>query len=89
MLPNVTRETAYDRAEALLGAVEVVNAGLPDEFQIGLSIGIATFPFDAQDYPTLVKVADQAMYLAKREGGNAVRTANDLRLYWEEIPRRA
>ncbi len=89
VLPNVTRETAYDRAEALLGAVEVVNAGLPDEFQIGLSIGIATFPFDAQDYPTLVKVADQAMYLAKRDGGNAVRTANDLRLYWEEIPRRA
>ncbi len=89
VLPNVTRETAYDRAEALLGAVEVVNAGLPDEFQIGLSIGIATFPFDAQDYATLVKVADQAMYLAKREGGNAVRTSNDLRLYWEEIPLRA
>lgn len=89
VLPNVTRETAYDRAEALLGAIEVVNAGLPHEFGIGLSIGIATFPFDAQDYPTLVKVADQAMYLAKRDGGNTVRTANDLRLYWEEIPRRA
>ena len=89
ILPNVTRETAYDRAEALLGAVDVVNAALADDLQIGLSIGVATYPFDAQDYATLVKVADQAMYLAKREGGNAVRTSNDLRLYWEEMPRRA
>lgn len=89
VLPNVTRETAYERGEALLSAVEVVNAGLTDELQIGISIGVATYPFDAQDYPTLVKVADQAMYLAKRDGGNAVRTSNDLRLYWEEIPRRA
>lgn len=89
VLPNVTRETAYDHAEALLGAVEAANVGLPDELRIGLSIGIATYPFDGQDYPTLVKIADHAMYLAKREGGNAVRTANDLRLYWEELPRRA
>jgi diguanylate cyclase (GGDEF)-like protein len=89
VLPNVTRETAYDRGEALLGAVEVVNAGLPEDLQIGLSIGVATFPFDAQDYHTLVKVADQSMYLAKNEGGNAIRTANDLRLYLEEMPRRA
>ncbi len=89
VLPNVTRETAYDRAEALIGAVEGVNAGLPNDLQIGVSVGIATYPFDAADYPTLVKVADHAMYLAKREGGNAVRTANDLRLYWEEIPRGA
>jgi GGDEF domain-containing protein len=53
---------------------------------IGLSVGVSTFPFDAQDYATLVKVADQAMYLAKREGGNRIRTANDLRLFWEEMP---
>jgi diguanylate cyclase (GGDEF)-like protein len=89
LLPNVTRETAYDRAEALLGAVDVVNAGLAEDLQIGLSIGVATYPFDAPDYTTLVKVADQAMYLAKREGGNAIRTSNDLRLYMEEMPRRA
>jgi hypothetical protein len=34
-----------------------------------------------------VKVADQAMYLAKNAGGSRVRTANDLRLFWEEVPR--
>jgi hypothetical protein len=29
------------------------------------------------------------MYLAKRDGGNRVRTANDLRLFWEEMPHTA
>jgi len=89
VLPNLTRETAYDRAEQFIGAIATVNQALPQDLQIGLSVGIATFPFDAQDYTTLVKVADQAMYLGKREGGNRVRTANDLRLFWEEMPRPA
>lgn len=86
VLPNVTRETAYDRADQLIEGVRSVNAGLPEDLHIGLSVGIATFPFDAHDYPTLVRVADQAMYLAKREGGNRTRTANDLRLFWEDMP---
>jgi diguanylate cyclase (GGDEF)-like protein len=89
VLPNLTRETAYDRAEQLIEAVRQVNNGLPESMHVGLSVGVTTYPFDAQDYPTLVKVADQAMYLAKREGGNRVRTANDLRLFWEEMPRLA
>ena len=86
VLPNQTRETAFDSAEALIESVCGVNDGLPADLHVGLSVGIATLPFDAQDYMTLVKVADQAMYLAKREGGNRVRTSNDLRLFWEEMP---
>lgn len=86
VLPNVTRETAYDRADQLIEGVRSVNDGLPADLHIGLSVGIATFPFDAQDYATLVRVADQAMYLAKREGGSRARTANDLRLFWEDMP---
>ncbi len=89
VLPNLTRETAYDRAEQLIEAVRGVNDALPENMKIGLSVGVSTFPFDAPDYATLVKVADQAMYLAKREGGNRVRTSNDLRLFWEELPRTA
>lgn len=85
VLPNLTRETAFDRAEQLIQALAPVNEWLPDDLKIGLSVGIATFPFDAADYPTLVKVADQAMYLAKRDGGSRVRTANDLRLFWEDV----
>jgi diguanylate cyclase (GGDEF)-like protein len=86
VLPNVTRETAFERGEQLIDAVRGVNEGLPEDLHVGLSVGIATYPFDAQDYSTLVRVADQAMYLAKREGGNRARTSNDLRLFWEDIP---
>ncbi len=86
VLPNLTRETAYDRADQLIEGVRAVNELLPEALHIGLSVGIATYPFDAQDYATLVRVADQAMYLAKREGGDRVRTSNDLRLFWEDIP---
>jgi diguanylate cyclase (GGDEF)-like protein len=86
LLPNCTREIAYDRAEQLIASVRATNDTLPEDLHVGLSVGIATYPFDAQDYPVLVRIADQAMYLAKREGGNRVRTSNDLRLFWEEMP---
>jgi diguanylate cyclase (GGDEF)-like protein len=89
VLPNVTRETAFERAEHLIASFAQVNEPLPEDLHIGLSVGIATYPFDADDYPTLVKLADQAMYLAKRDGGNRVRTTNDLHLFWETIPRSA
>ena len=87
VLPNLTRETAFDRAEQLIENMRTVNEQLPDDLAVGLSVGIATYPFDAPDYQTLVKVADQAMYLAKRDGGNRVRSSNDLRIFWEGAPK--
>lgn len=89
VLPSLTRETAFERADQLVASIQSVNEILPENLHVGLSVGIATFPFDAQDYPTLVRLADQAMYLAKRAGGDRVRTANDLRLFWEELPHTA
>ncbi|MEX2245420.1 MAG: GGDEF domain-containing protein [Dehalococcoidia bacterium] len=89
VLPNQTRETAFDRAEQLIRAVFQLNRGLADDLQVGLSVGIATYPFDGNDYGMLLKLSDQAMYLAKRDGGNRVRTANDLRMFWEELPHSA
>jgi diguanylate cyclase (GGDEF)-like protein/PAS domain S-box-containing protein len=43
---------------------------------IGCSIGIAIFPDDADDSETLVKMADDAMYLAKSGGKNNCQAIN-------------
>jgi len=89
LLLGLTREIAYERADQIIAAVRSVNSLLSEDLHVGLSVGIASYPFDAQDYPTLVRLADQSMYLAKREGGNRIRSANDLRLFWEEMPHTA
>ncbi|HZP56923.1 MAG TPA: GGDEF domain-containing protein [Dehalococcoidia bacterium] len=86
MLPNLTRETAFERAEQLIESLRQINDTLPEDLRVGLSVGLATYPFDAREYGMLVRLADQAMYLAKRAGGDRVRSSNDLRLFWEEIP---
>lgn len=54
---------------SLAGPVALNNA----ECKIGGSIGIALFPDDAEDGETLLKNADNGMYLAKSEGKNTFR----------------
>jgi diguanylate cyclase (GGDEF)-like protein len=41
-------------------------------FQVTLSLGVAAYPEDGADKPTLIARADQALYRAKREGRNRV-----------------
>lgn len=40
--------------------------------RVGASIGIATFPSEGGDAEEIVRRADEAMYVAKRSGGNGV-----------------
>jgi len=44
----------------------------------GLSIGVASFPKHSAYGQDLVRMADKAMYLAKKQGGNIVFTADSL-----------
>jgi diguanylate cyclase (GGDEF)-like protein/PAS domain S-box-containing protein len=45
---------------------------------VGGSIGISMFPDDASEFDTLIKQADEAMYLAKKSGKNTHRFYSDL-----------
>ncbi len=40
------------------------------EFFMTFSVGIAQFPYDGADAPTLLKNADAALYRSRRQGGN-------------------
>jgi diguanylate cyclase (GGDEF)-like protein/PAS domain S-box-containing protein len=55
--------------DALLPPFEL-SCGKHEKVCIGASIGIATFPADGADLDALFKVADAAMYKAKRSGNS-------------------
>ena len=44
---------------------------------LGASIGISVYPDDADDHVTLIKLADKAMYRAKRAGKNQYKFCNE------------
>ena len=39
---------------------------------LSISVGVATFPDDAEDHAALLRAADEALYAAKRGGRNRV-----------------
>lgn len=72
VLTNLQRDmdaarVAQKLIDALAHPVTVGN----EQFHIGTSIGIASFPRDGTDAGTLLKNADLAMYHAKRAGGSS------------------
>lgn len=54
---------------------------------VGVSIGIALYPDDGQTIVDLIKIADQAMYAAKKEGKNRYRFAGNEFLHQNNRPR--
>lgn len=70
---DLSLEAAQDLAERAIGSLErpflVHDAdNRLDEAFISASIGVATYPGDAQSPEQLVNLADQALYAAKRQG---------------------
>ncbi len=48
-----------------------------DKYGVGLSIGVALFPYHSDNLHVLIKYADVAMYQAKKSGKNCFRVYND------------
>lgn len=70
ILPGATRDEAAAVAARIRGAIaESTAPGFPS---VTVSLGVAAFPDDAATVDLLVKRADDAMYVAKRAGRDAV-----------------
>lgn len=79
--PATTREEAIESARRIQRVVE--DHPFPrEEIQPGgkitVSIGVAAYPEDARTLEELVSLSDRALYRAKAEGRNRVRSAADL-----------
>jgi len=74
ILPETDLDAAANMAERMRAAVEAqsfdVEAGAP--IKITVSIGVASWPAQADNMQTLVAAADAAMYAAKQGGRNRV-----------------
>ena len=73
-----TEEKAAEAAQHLLdGFRTAAISRYIDKFNVGLSIGVALFPYDTENYHVLIKYADIAMYHAKHGGKNQFRVYKD------------
>ena len=74
VLPGVDEATALAIAERIRSRTETtlisLSPGITD--RISVSIGIASAPDQAHDRITLLRLADEALYLAKQAGRNRV-----------------
>ncbi len=80
LLPNASKESAYQLAEQIRQAIadhpftlHQSLDGRQHQVEITVSIGVATAPQDAEDALALIRHADRALYVgAKRAGRNRV-----------------
>lgn len=70
LLPNLKMEGADKVAQKLLKVMKEPLQIESHELSLTASIGIALYPNDGDDFETLYKNADTAMYRAKQEGRN-------------------
>ncbi len=75
LLPETNKQEAEDAGERIRKAVENTSFDMEGKLvKATVSIGVSSYPVDAEDAEgTLIK-ADRALYKCKREGGNQVCT---------------
>lgn len=70
---NVSKRDSRVTAERIKNSIadhEFVNDGMVS--RISVSIGMSEYPTDGDDFNTLIRCADDAMYMVKHQGGNGV-----------------
>ncbi len=74
VMPGTPKENAVSIAERLRKNIQELFAGDKSKGipPLTVSIGVATFPYDATDKDSLIHKADVALYEAKKEGKNRV-----------------
>jgi diguanylate cyclase (GGDEF)-like protein len=76
LLPDCSKEKAVELAQKFRQRIESQTILLRrEETRITVSVGVATFPSDAQIKEDLIQQADLALYRAKKQGRNQVCSA--------------
>lgn len=73
LLNDINEKTVIEKAQMILETVLKPYVIQNEVLTLSASIGIAMYPRDGEDYATLLKNADTAMYGAKENGRNAFR----------------
>ena len=74
LMPDTDSEGALEAAEKLRAAIQAIDLPQVDR-PITASLGVASYPTDALESDTLVRMADRALYSAKGAGRNRVELA--------------
>lgn len=84
LLPGVDSKGGLIAAERIRSAI--ADCKLDQIGQITASIGVATFLEHSENVDELLEIADQAMYMAKRNGRNQVQLAKPIaEISWQEV----
>jgi diguanylate cyclase (GGDEF)-like protein len=80
VLPGTSLEGGLTLAERLREAVQAKSFKPPMEnLSVTISLGVASFPAKGiEDEDSLIRAADEALYMAKQNGRNRVETAAGL-----------
>ncbi|MCU0665664.1 MAG: diguanylate cyclase [Candidatus Omnitrophica bacterium] len=89
ILPNVEEQIVKNIAQRLISKISEHRFKEPSsgrDIHITVSVGIAGFPTHAKTHLGLIKLADQALYVAKEKGKNCMAVVSDIdgEAFWKK-----